>query len=145
MKAPYQVPVGHAPLGRVWGHPPQKLFEICVLEGAVWCSLGRSEASKLYFICTTLFTVIFHKMAKPTSLLTHYSSFVVMRFATKISINLIDTTVNNYIAVQEQWKILEITITMCLYCHAYCNCNCSSHVMGIACYIWIVSKSPVFS
>ena len=40
--------------------------------GAVW---GGSEASKLYFICTTLFTVICNKMTKPASLLTH-SSFV---------------------------------------------------------------------
>ena len=89
---------------------------------------GGSEASKLYF---TLLTVIFNKRTKPASLLTHYSSFVVMRFATKIRystvfrINLIDTSVNNYITVQEQWKILEVTITMCLHCHAHCNCHCS--------------------
>ena len=89
---------------------------------------GGSEASKLYL---TLLTVIFNKRTKPASLLTHYSSFVVMRFATKrrystvFRINLIDTTVNNYITVQEQWKILEVTITMCLHCHAHCNCHCS--------------------
>ena len=47
---------------------------------------------------------------------------------------MIDTTVNNYIAVQEQWKILEIAITMCLHCQEHCNCSCSSHVIKITCY-----------
>ena len=79
MKAPYQVPVGRAPLGGSGGIPPQKLFENWVLKGAIWCSLGGSEASKLYFICTTLFTVIYNNMTKPASLLTHNSSFVAVR------------------------------------------------------------------
>ena len=84
-KAPYKVPLGLAPLGGSGGIPPQKLFEIWMLNLVlIWCSVGGSEASKLYFICTTLFTVIFNKMTKLASLLTHYSSFVVMRFATKI-------------------------------------------------------------
>ena len=82
--APYGEPVGRALLGGSGGIPPQKYFEIWILKGAIWCSLGGSEASKLYFICTTFFTVIFNKRTKPASLLTHYSSFVVMRFAKKI-------------------------------------------------------------
>ena len=48
-------------------------------------------------------------------------------------INLIDTTVNQITNVvlssqefvQEQWKILELTITMCLHYHAHCNCHFS--------------------
>ena len=71
VKAPYRVPVGHAPLGGSGDIPPLKFFEIWMLKGAIWCSLGGSEASKLYFICTTLFTVIFNKITKPASLLTH--------------------------------------------------------------------------
>ena len=50
-----------------------------------------------------------------------------MAYSTVFCINLIDTIVNKYITVQEQWKILEITIAMCLHCHAHCNCNCFSH------------------
>ena len=73
----------------VWGHSPSEIFEIWILKGAIWCSLGGSEASKLYLICTTLFTVIFNKRTKTPSLLTHYSSFVVMRFATKIRLRTI--------------------------------------------------------
>ena len=46
-----------------------------------------SEGSKLYFICTTLFTIIFNKMTIGASLVTHYSSFVIMIFATKIRFN----------------------------------------------------------
>ena len=84
VKAPYFKSTGHALLGGSGGIPPQKFFEIWILKGAIWCSLGGSEVSKLYFICTTLFTVIFNKRTKPPSLLTHYSSFVVMRFATKL-------------------------------------------------------------
>ena len=83
MKAPYRVPIGRAPLVGSGGIPPQKVFEIWMLKGAICCSLGGSEASKLNLICTTLFTIIFNKMTKPASLLTQ-SSFVVMRFATKI-------------------------------------------------------------
>ena len=71
VKAPYRVPVGHTPLGGSGDIPPLKFFEIWMLKGAIWCSLGGSEASKLYFICTTLFTVIFNKITKPASLLTH--------------------------------------------------------------------------
>ena len=56
VKAPYQVPIGHTPLGGCGGIPPQKFFEIWMLKGAIWCSLGGSEASKLYFICTTNIT-----------------------------------------------------------------------------------------
>ena len=84
VKAPYRVPVGPAPFDGSGSIPPQKFFEIWMLKRAIWCSLGGSEASKLYFICTTLFTVIFNKMTKPAFLSTHYSSFEVMRFATKI-------------------------------------------------------------
>lgn len=64
-KAPYRVPVGRAPLGGSGGIPPQKCFEIWMLKGAIWCSLGGS--------------VICDKMTKPASLLTHYSSFVALR------------------------------------------------------------------
>ena len=73
VKLPYQVPVGG-----FGGIPPQKFFENWMLKGAIWCSLWGSEASKLYFICPTLFTVICNKMTKPASLLTH-SSFVDVR------------------------------------------------------------------
>ena len=31
----------------------QNVFEIWMLKGAIWCSLGGSEAPKLYFICLT--------------------------------------------------------------------------------------------
>ena len=48
VKAPYQVPIGCIPC--------QNFFEIWTLKGAIWCSLGGSEASKLYFICTTNIT-----------------------------------------------------------------------------------------
>ena len=41
IKAPYQVPVGHAPLAGSGGIP-QKFFEIWMLKGAIWCSLGGS-------------------------------------------------------------------------------------------------------
>ena len=47
-KAPYQVPIGRI--------NSQKFFEIWTLKGAIWCSLGGSEASKLYFIFTTNIT-----------------------------------------------------------------------------------------
>ena len=60
-KVPYRVPVGRAPLGGCGGISPLIFFEIWMLKGAIWCSLGGSEASKLNFICTTLFTVIFNK------------------------------------------------------------------------------------
>ena len=49
----------------------QNIFEIWMLKGAIWCSLGGSEASKLYFICLTLFTITFNKMTKHAPLLTH--------------------------------------------------------------------------
>ena len=84
VKAPFFEPIGHALLGGSGGIPLQKFFEIWILKGVIWCSLGGSEASKLYLICTTVFTVIFNKRTKPPSLLTHYSSFVVMRLATRI-------------------------------------------------------------
>ena len=83
-KAPYRVPIGRAPLRGSGGIPPQKFFEIWMLKSAIWWSLGGSQASKLYSICTTLFTTIFNKMTKHAFLLTHYSSFVVMRLAKKI-------------------------------------------------------------
>ena len=83
MKVPYQVPVGHAPLEGSGGILPQTFFENWMLKGVIWFSLGRSEASKLYFICTTLFTVICNKMTKPASLLTHYSSFVAFFIAVR--------------------------------------------------------------
>ena len=41
-KAPCRVPVGRAPLGGPGGIPPEKFFEISMLEGAIWCSLGGS-------------------------------------------------------------------------------------------------------
>ena len=69
----------------VWGNSPLRKFFLNL--DAQSCHLlqsgGNSEASKLNLICTTLFTIIFNKMTKPASLLTQ-SSFVVMRFATKI-------------------------------------------------------------
>ena len=34
--------VGHAPLGGSGGILPQKFFEIWILKGAIWCSLGGS-------------------------------------------------------------------------------------------------------
>ena len=83
---------------------------------------GRILSVKIVLhLHNSIFTAIFNKMTKRAFLLTHYSSFVVMRFAKKnklahntvFCINLIDTIVNNYITVQEQWKILEITVTMC--------------------------------
>ena len=49
VKAPYQVPIGCIPC--------QNFFEIWTLKGAIWCSLGGSEASKLYFICPTNITI----------------------------------------------------------------------------------------
>ena len=48
----------------------QNVCEIWMLKGAIWCSLGGSKASKLYFICLTLFTITFNKMTKHASLLT---------------------------------------------------------------------------
>ena len=59
VKAPYRVPIGHAPLGGSGGIPPQNFFEIWMLKGAIWCSL--------YFICTSLFTIIFNKITKRAS------------------------------------------------------------------------------
>ena len=39
-KAPFRAPVGREPVGGSGGIPPQKIFEIWMLKGAIWCNLG---------------------------------------------------------------------------------------------------------
>ena len=63
-KAPYQMPIGRAPLKGSQGILPQNFFEIWMLKGAIWCSLGRSEASKLYFITKGIFWHSSHVIGK---------------------------------------------------------------------------------
>ena len=39
-QAPRRAPEGREPVGGSGGIPPQEIFEIWMLKGAIWCNLG---------------------------------------------------------------------------------------------------------
>ena len=133
VKAPYWEPVGRAPLRGVWGHSPSEIFWNLDTQR---CHLMQSEGIWSVKIIFHLHDFIYRHFQLKDQTCVFIDTLFKFRcneicnknkiaYNAVFCINLIDTTVNNYITVQEQWKILELTITMCLHCHAHCNCHFS--------------------
>ena len=149
VKAPYRVPIGHAPLRGSGGIPPQNFFEIWMLKGAIWCSLGdlkRQNCISFAQLYLPSFSIKLPNVPQTQSIFKFCCNEICNKIAysTLFCIKLIDTTVNNYyITVQEQWKIHEITITMCLHCDSLFFTRHRNNILNLvtSCHVLVIKLS----
>ena len=155
VKAPYQVPIEHAPFGGSGGIFPRNF---CWNLDAQRCHLVQSGDLKrqncISFAQLYLLSFSIKLPNVPLYWHSHYSCYCCNEICNKIAystvfcINLIDTIVNNnyyYITVQEQWKIHEITITMCLHCDSLFFTRHRNNMLNlITCHVLVIKLSMLF-